>query len=212
MIDLISSWTEQIVLAVVIATILEMLLPNGKNKKYVRMVIGIYVLFCIISPFVNLDTSFSFTDLDIEDYVSMDIKTDEVDQTSMDARLEELYIQELEKEITKTVQDQGFDVKKCKVDAKLLDEENAGIKKIELAITVNKTGVSQVENVEISVSKDSKDLSSTQKNEDSNNLKSEETSVNANNAVENDDTSIKKLKENLASYYEISQDIISIVN
>jgi hypothetical protein len=142
----------------------------------------------------------------------MDIKTDEVDQTSMDARLEELYIQELEKEITKTVQDQGFDVKKCKVDAKLLDEENAGIKKIELAITVNKTGVSQVENVEISVSKDSKDLSSTQKNEDSNNLKSEETSVNANNAVENDDTSIKKLKENLASYYEISQDIISIVN
>ena len=33
MIEFFSTWAEQIVLAVIIATIIEMLLPNNKNKK-----------------------------------------------------------------------------------------------------------------------------------------------------------------------------------
>ena len=37
----------------IIATIIEMLLPNNGNGKYVKMVIGIFVLFSIISPVIN---------------------------------------------------------------------------------------------------------------------------------------------------------------
>ena len=40
MINFLSSWAEQVILAVIIATILELILPNSKNKKYVQMVIG----------------------------------------------------------------------------------------------------------------------------------------------------------------------------
>ena len=50
MIEFMSSWAEQIVLAVIVATIIELILPKNKNKKYIQMVIGIYVLFNIISP------------------------------------------------------------------------------------------------------------------------------------------------------------------
>ena len=53
MISFLSSWTEQIVLAVVIAIIIELILPNNKNKKYIQMVIGDYVLFNIISPIIK---------------------------------------------------------------------------------------------------------------------------------------------------------------
>ena len=57
MIQFLSSWAEQIVLAVIIATIIELILPQNKNKKYIQMVIGIYVLFNIISPIIkNKDT------------------------------------------------------------------------------------------------------------------------------------------------------------
>lgn len=56
MISNISSWAEQIIIAVIIATILEMVLPNGNSKKYIKTVIGIYILYTIISPVITLAT------------------------------------------------------------------------------------------------------------------------------------------------------------
>ena len=65
MISAISSWAKSIILAIIIATILEMILPEGNNKKYIKTVIGIYILFTIISPIfskinkgkIDIDTS-----------------------------------------------------------------------------------------------------------------------------------------------------------
>lgn len=56
MISNISSWAEQIIIAVIIATILEMVLPNGNSKKYIKTVIGVYILYTIISPVITLTT------------------------------------------------------------------------------------------------------------------------------------------------------------
>ncbi len=53
MISSISSWAEQIIIAVIIATILEMILPKGNSKKYIKTVIGIYILYTIISPIIT---------------------------------------------------------------------------------------------------------------------------------------------------------------
>ena len=36
MIDYISSWAGQIITSVIIVTILEMILPNGNSKKYIK--------------------------------------------------------------------------------------------------------------------------------------------------------------------------------
>ena len=66
MINFLSSWAEQIVLAVIIATIIELILPNNKNKKYIQMVIGIYVLFNIISPVIKNKEVFSFEEYNID--------------------------------------------------------------------------------------------------------------------------------------------------
>ena len=38
MIEFLSAWAKSIGLAIIIISILEMLLPNNKTKKYVRMV------------------------------------------------------------------------------------------------------------------------------------------------------------------------------
>ncbi len=56
MISNISSWAEQIVIAVIIAIILEMVLPKGNSKKYIKTVIGIYILYIIILPVITLAT------------------------------------------------------------------------------------------------------------------------------------------------------------
>ena len=53
-----NQWTKNIVIAVIIGTIIEMLLPKTKNKKYIKVVLGIYILFCILNPVVGKQINF----------------------------------------------------------------------------------------------------------------------------------------------------------
>ena len=48
MISFINSYVKGIVVAVIISTIIEMILPEGKIKKYVKTVIGAYIVFIIM--------------------------------------------------------------------------------------------------------------------------------------------------------------------
>ena len=133
MINFISSWAEQIVLAVVVATIIELILPKNKNKKYIQMVIGVYVLFNIISPIIKNKDNFSVEKYNTEKYESQ--SQYEIDQSSMDARIEKIYLEELEKKTQEKFQDNGFVVTKCKVDAVLdTTKKNAGISLITIKI------------------------------------------------------------------------------
>ena len=133
MISFISSWAEQIVLAVVVATIIELILPKNKNKKYIQMVIGVYVLFNIISPIIKNKDNFSVEKYNTEKYESK--AQYEVDQSSMDARIEKIYLEELEKKTQEKFQDNGYVVTKCKVDAVLdTTKKNAGISLITVKI------------------------------------------------------------------------------
>ena len=133
MINFLSSWAEQIVLAVVVATIIELILPKNKNKKYIQMVIGVYVLFNIISPIIKNKDNFSVEKYNTEKYESQ--SQYEIDQSSMDARIEKIYLEELEKKTQEKFQDNGFVVTKCKVDAVLdTTKKNAGISLITIKI------------------------------------------------------------------------------
>lgn len=134
MIEFMSSWVKGLGLAIVIVSILEMLLPNNKTKKYIRMVMGIYVLFTIISPFINNQKILESSQLNLEDYTSTQTSTT-LDQRSMDERIQDLYIQELEKDIVKKLKEKGYLVTSCKVKAKISDkEEETQITKIKLKV------------------------------------------------------------------------------
>ena len=132
MIEILSSWAKGLGLTIVIVSIFEMLLPNNNSKKYIRMVLGIYVIFNIISPLVKNKEVFSLDNLNLEDYQT--VETTVVDQTSMDARIKELYEQELEKDIVKKLKEKGYEVTNVKVDAEISNEEESKINKIKLNI------------------------------------------------------------------------------
>lgn len=144
MIEFLSSWAKSLGVTIVIVSILEMLLPNNKTKKYIRMVLGIFVIFNIISPFITNKDKLNFNSIDIGNIdtyaTSSDVSSNVVNQASMDERIEDLYQEELEKDITKKVEEQGFKVTSCKVEAKVPDnnnsenEEDTGITKIKLKI------------------------------------------------------------------------------
>ena len=132
MINFLSSWAEQVILAVNIATILELILPNSKNKKYVQMVIGVYVLFNIISPIIKNKEKLVFSEIDLDKYITTSTK---VEQSSMDARLEKIYLDELENNIKSKFKNAGIEIIKCTIDAELdTTKKNAGIHSIDVKV------------------------------------------------------------------------------
>ena len=135
MIEVLNSWAKGIGFAIVIVAILEMLLPNNKTKKYIKVVMGIYILFSIISPFIKNKDLFEENKFDITKYANYSAEATSVNQTSMDKRIEELYTEELEKDITEKVEKQGYSVSKCKVVADITKgEDESNITKIQLQV------------------------------------------------------------------------------
>jgi stage III sporulation protein AF len=200
MIENLSSWAKGITLAVIVVSILEMLLPNNKTKKYIKMVMGVFILFNIISPFINAKDLKNLNEIDASKYVNENNKN-YVEQKSMDERLEELYIEEIEKDIIKKVEKKGYKVSMCKVDAKITkNEEETGITKIKLK--VEKTGeVKQEENSSI----ENQIVTQVQKIKKVNTKKIEEDKE---TSLEKSD--IQNLKQFLIEEYEVNEKCLEI--
>lgn len=197
MIEVISNWAGELVVALIIVTIIEMLLPENKTKKYVKMVIGVYIIFCIISPFINKkefatileETEKNLEKIKIESQVSSNLEEN--------SSIEALYIQEFEKDVIKKVEELGYEVKECSVEIEInASKDNAGINGIYLKIGKKKSEDNASSNVEI---------------ED---IEKVEISINNQNIVnnKNEETSdTKKIKKFLSDYYEISQEKIKVI-
>ena len=136
MINSISSWAEQVIIAVIIATILEMILPNGNSKKYIKTVIGIYILYTIISPVITLVTGSKlkvdyskyeeyFTST--EEYKSLENEFNNVTANS----IESTYRQEVKKQIKNDIENMEFSVDSVELD---IDLETGIIKEINLSV------------------------------------------------------------------------------
>ena len=131
LIEWISLWAQQVIVAVIIATLLEMILPNGNNKKYIKTVIGIYVLFVILSPIVSkvVNGETSFSELNYEDY----LKNDEIYSTmsnnlsnEVNTDIKQTYIVSLKQDIKTKLDQKGFIASNINVQVNLIDEKQYG--------------------------------------------------------------------------------------
>lgn len=138
MIEFLSSWAKSLGLAIIVISILEMLLPNNKTKKYVRMVFGIYIIFNIISPFVKNKDILDVSSYDLNEYIGnyTTNQTNE-EQSAVNSQIEEIYIEELEKDITKKIENLGYQVTTCNVYATLSNENEENYIE-EIVLTVEK--------------------------------------------------------------------------
>ena len=227
MIEFLSSWAKSLGVTIVIVSILEMLLPNNKTKKYIRMVLGMFVIFNIISPFITNKDKLNFNSIDIGNIdtyeTSSGVSSNVVNQASMDERIEDLYQEELEKDITKKVEEQGFEVSNCKVEAKVPDknnsenEEGTGITKIKLKIeksdkkeeTNESTENKVVEEIQKIKKVDTSINDSQTRNQDEENNNEENTNEDTTNSkVTRSD--IQNIKKMLIEEYEVSEKCLEI--
>ena len=192
--EFLRNWIEQVALAVIIASIFEMLLPNGKTKKYIKMILGVFIIFNIISPFVDSSALYNLNVNEIiENYT--DNNSDTVSNKSVNDKVEEMYIKELENDIKKTTEEQGYNVESCKIDAVIYSDDNkAGINSINIVLLSKKddsTVIQEVNQIDIDI-----------KVENTNETENKDNSI-----TEKD---VNKLKKFLSDHYEIDKKIINI--
>jgi stage III sporulation protein AF len=54
MIAAITSWIKEIISIILFATFLEFLLPNGQMRKFIRVIIGLFIMLAILSPVMDI--------------------------------------------------------------------------------------------------------------------------------------------------------------
>ena len=139
MVSWLSNWAEAIIIAVIIATIIEMILPEGSSKKYIKVVIGVYILFTIVSPVITQFTgkSLAVSDfLDLDSYIN-EVKEKETTQNLLQennaASIKDIYVGNLKADIKNKLKGKGYTV--TTIFLEIGDDENYTLHKISLSIT-----------------------------------------------------------------------------
>ncbi len=128
----ISGWIQGIIIAVIIGTIIEMLLPDGNCKKYVKVVIGVYILFSIVSPVITKFTGNEFRVSDIYDintYIEVSAKSSQENiENSQQNQIKQVYITNLKNDMKQKIQEKGYSVKSLTLE--ISNDEQYTLKKI----------------------------------------------------------------------------------
>lgn len=221
--EFLNTWLQGIIVAVVIASIIQMILPNGNNKKYIKVVLGVYIVFQIITPVINkfFNSDFEVSSLiDIDKYTKK-METYEVSSKNTDINktnensIKQIYITNLKKDIKTKLEDKDYLIKDVEVQVE--NNENYDIKSLVIYVngkndnkeennkekTENNIHINEIEKIEINVSKNNE----TNKNS-FNNSENEESNQTKENNISNEEKN--KIKKYLTSVYEISEKQITI--
>lgn len=231
MIEWISEWAGGIIVAVLIGTVIEMILPEGSSKKYIKVVIGVYVVFTIVTPVITKFTGEGievFDVLEIDEYIDEAKEASEVHnsiETSNQNSIMNIYIDGMKKDIEAKIEGKGYVVNA--VEVKIENTENYAIEQIGLDVEKKSKSkneeseneltdkneinnsiepVESIEKVEIDTS--NKSTEANEMNEqNSNNQKSSDAQ---NYSTKNNLSSLEKqeLKDYISSVYEVNKNNI----
>lgn len=203
----ITMWAQGIIVAVIIATIIEMILPTNSNGKYIKVVIGMFVLFTIISPVIN---KFKNNDTDIinaDDYLknseNQTLETSSIN-LSNENTIKRMYEENLKVDIKSKVSQKGYTTDEIKLE--IMDNGEYTLNRIEFRVTAKNnasnsnqennannttTIIENIENIKVSLGGSSRDE------------KKEEKSLIS-------ESEKRKLREYLSGVYEVNENNILI--
>ncbi len=167
MVSIINSWAQGIILAVIIAGIIEIVLPEGNNKKYVKTIIGIYILFVMVHPLISKISSKNIDVNSVIDSTTIKINEYETDNIAIETNnyIEETYKQKLEEDIEQKTKEKGYNINFLNLNIETEKEEYYGqVNSISMQISnieqseeqidknITENTVNEIVNVEIKIS------------------------------------------------------------
>ena len=113
MIEGISTFCVSIICTIMLVIVLNMIMPDGKSKKYVGFVYKIVVTLVLIEPIIGL------FDINIDEVlasISSDYEEVKVDENLYNEILKKAYEQELINDIVKRLNENGYSVNDVKIE------------------------------------------------------------------------------------------------
>ena len=149
MIEWIKSWSNGIIVAVIIAVIFELIIPNGNNKKYIKMVISLFVLFVILDPIISKFTSLNGIEINTKEYEKYFDSTNTL-ETSTTLDSEKLINNTAEKRVKENISNKlkelGYKVESISIN---INNESGQINRIVLSVRRNDNGTDDLEHLEL---------------------------------------------------------------
>lgn len=216
MIEWISNWAGGIVVAVIIGTVIEMILPSGNSKKYIKVVIGIYVLFTIVSPVI---TKFTGETIEVSDILDLDKYVEEAEDVGVQNTVQsnnqimEVYSSGIQEDLKAKIEAKGYMVNS--IDIGIANDESYSITDITIDVEKEEKvdGNEMVENEENTGEADSTNKVEPIENVNKVEISIADDSTNSNKDSNEDSLSNsekKELKEYLSSVYEVNKNNIII--
>lgn len=209
--DFLNTWLQGIIISVIIATIIEMILPSGNSKKYIKVVLGVYVVFNIVAPVVNKLSNNNFelsSIINIDKYTekmqTYEASSQNINMTGTNEEtIKQLYISKLEKDMKSKLEEKNYIVNN--IDIEVEDDEEYTIKNITIYIEKNNEdntsesekntiNINEIENINIQI----------------NNIVNKDTTEESEKNSSISEKEKKEIKEYLASAYEVKEKQINI--
>lgn len=112
MVDKLSNVASTLVAAIVMITIIEMILPSGNNKKYVKFFSGVILVMIVITPMISALNS----EINVEELVKQNqIEVLNVEQNVNHDYIYDSYNQNLKNDIVKRLEENGYKVMSIKL-------------------------------------------------------------------------------------------------
>ena len=164
MINAMSTWAKSIILAVIVSTIIQMILPEGNNKKYIKTVIGLYILFTIISPIISKISGGNST-IEVskyENYFNVE-STTTASANVIDKNLDNTYTSSIKADIKNRMKQKGYKVNSLDANIELKNEESYGtINSLKISLereeNNNNSNIQAVNKIEIKISNNTNEV------------------------------------------------------
>lgn len=136
MMEWFSSWSKGIVIAVIISTLVEMIIPDNNSKKYIKIIIGIFIVYTIISPIIE-----KLLGQDINEYIEVDnyiqasssnVEEKKDFQAKANESIKKIYVQNLQNDIKTKLKSKGYIAESININ--ISNDDSYNIEKIEVKI------------------------------------------------------------------------------
>ena len=160
MVKFINSWAQGIILGVIIGAIIEIILPEGNNKKFVKTVIGVYILFTIVHPLINAvsNKSINLNSIINNTTKEMEKHTGNIITIETNSYIEDTYINNLKENIKQIIKEKGYEVEEINLYIETANKERYGqINTIVMKVTKSDekqetSEVNKIEKIDINIS------------------------------------------------------------
>ncbi len=156
MIEFLVSWAEQLIITLIIIIMVEMIIPNSSYRKYIKIILGIFMLYTIFNPIIGK----KIDNINFKEAISEDLNEANYinNETSLnyENQIEIVYKEKMKESISQYLKEKGYEVVSIDTEVEYKNE-NIIVNKLQMKIkkgentenkTIEKVIISDQRNIE----------------------------------------------------------------